>query len=618
MKDKDEDDIPDKRIENDDEVSMEEEKANEQNSDVDERVGEYEEELDSAGRKNKAINLDLSDNKEDHEEDEEELEQQAQVEQEQRQRQEEFVEEETKNGDEQEEEKFEKEGEEEINKQGGEKQPKEREEQAEEKEEKLQQEQNYETNLTHVQDEKYKKENTAVTDEENDYFPQHRYEEQDKAEDHKGVDEQEEQEGQVEREKQEEQNQNDEQGQQDEQDEPDGLEERDDEEEENYRKLVNQSEGLKNEQRQDKQSEARTITQNDKESIKNDNNEEAPISKTQSSKMADDDQEENEGVSLNMEQKDELTVQDENEENKGKSSNKQTERFGAPLESVIKPGSVSNGSKARDKNSVVQDIVNNTVYLPPLEERVDDKGKGSPETVVGPSYEKQDKEGNTEVQKVKIKNVTQIPQEKFDIESSHRADKPTRKDSSVYARNEEENLRDREGQDVKVTKDVPSTNIGQLESSKGTESAMAEKHLGATEITSTKKDGEGAGAAFQDKESSDVKNLREMANRTYGEEERRQNNSEMNTERKERREETAEKQPEMEERAELQTDHDRTEGDVKLKENGDTTEMSEMDEDKTSINREAGQESKATKSSKSAEQEPGETEKVSERPERGS
>ena len=504
MKDKDEDGVLDKRIERDDGVPMEAKKANERNGGGDENLGEYEEELDWTGRKSTKINIDTSDK--NHEKDEEGLEAQAREEQEQQQRHEGFIEEETKYGEEQEEEEFE---EEEINedKQRGENQLKQREEQEEEKEEE-QEEQNYETNAMHVQDEKYRKEN-AETKQENDYFPLHRYEEEDEAEDpDKGGDEQE---GQVQGKKQEQRNQSDEQGKQDGQDESEGVEEHDDNEEDNYRKLINQSEGLKSEQRQDTQREEKEITQQYKASMKQDNIKEVSMFRTQAFKMADDLQEENKGVPVNnMKRNDDLTVRDEDHENRGK--------------------------------------------------------------------------------------------------SSHEHD-----DLTVQDKNQENRGRGR--QDDKMTKDVPSTQIAQLEGSNGTQSAMVETQLGTTKITSTNKDGEGDGAGFQDKESRDGTKFRDnMASRTYGEG-RRQNIFEMNTERKERRGERAEEKTKMEERVELQADQVRTEGDVKLKENGYSTETSETNENKTTINREAEQEGKATKSTESAKQGPGETEKVSKGPE---
>lgn len=386
---KDEDGVLDKRIGSDNGVPMEATKANEHNSDGDENLEEYEEELDPAGIKNTGINIDSANSKEDHEKDEGGLETKVQEELEQDHRQEEFVAEKTTYGEEQEEEEFEKEGEEEINgnKQGGGKQPKQRVEQKEDKEEKMQQEQNYEANVMDVQDEKYKKGN-AETNEENDYFPQHKYKEDEAEDPDKGIGEREEQEEQVPSTTQEERNQNDEQDKQHGQDESEGLEEQDDYEEENYRKLVNQSEGLKNEQRPDKQKEEIVVTQKYKESMKHDDNKEASISKTQSFKMADegvlsnktkrnedlteeDEDEETKGKSSN--EHDDVTLQDEGEENKSKSSHEQTERFGASLETVIKPASVINESKANDKSSVAQDV-KDSVYLPPLkkvEERVE-------------------------------------------------------------------------------------------------------------------------------------------------------------------------------------------------------------------------------------------------------
>ena len=422
MIDKDEDGGLNKWFERHDGVPMETKKANEQNSD-----GEYEEELDSAGMKNTGINLDSPDDMEDHKKNEERLKVKAQEEQEQQHRYEEFVEEEATYAEELEEEEFEKEEEEQVNenKEGEEKQPK-REEQEEEKEEKIQQEQNYETNLKHEQDEKYKK-GYGETNEE------HKYKEDETEDPDKRVDEHEEKDEQVQPKTQNERSQNDDQGQQDEQDESEVLGEQDDEEEENYRKLGIQSEGLKNEQRPDKQIEEKVIAQNYKESMKHDNNKQASISKMQSFKATDDDQEENEGVPLNNRKRNDdltgqdegeenrgksnhkhddltvqdedkenkgksshehddltvqdedqenkvkashehndLTVQDEDEKNKGSSSHEHTERFGALLDTVIKPASVLNESKANDKSSVAQDV-KDSVYLPPLkraEERV--------------------------------------------------------------------------------------------------------------------------------------------------------------------------------------------------------------------------------------------------------
>ena len=507
MIEKDDNRVLDKRIESDDGVPMEAKKAfGQQNSDGNEDLEEHEGELDSAGIKNTGINIDSPDNKEDHEKGEEGLEVKTQEEEELQHRHEEFVEEETTYREEQEEEEFEKEGEEEINedKQGEEKQQK---QQEEEKDEKLQREQNYE---------KYRKEN-AETSQKNDYFPQRKYEEEDEAEDHdKEVDGQE---GQVQGKKQEERNQNSEQGKQDGLDKSQGLEEQDGDEEDNYRNFVNQSNGLKNEQRKDMQIEEKIMTQEYKESVKH-ANKGASMSKTQSFKMAHDDQGENEGASLNkMRRNDDLTVQDEDQENKGKFSHE------------------------------YDDV------------RVQDE-----------HYEE---------------NIGK---------SSHKQQSRAR-------------------QDDPVTKHVPSTQIAQLEGSRGTQSAMAETHLGTTKITSTKKYVEGDSATSQNKESRDTTNLREkLANRIYGEE-RGYNISEINIERKERRGETVDRNTEMEEKVKLQTD--KTEGDVELKQNGYSTEVSEMDEDKATLNKEAGEENNATKATELANQGPGETEKVSEEPEVG-
>ena len=71
----------------------------------------------------------------------------------------------------------------------------------------------------------------------------------------------------------------------------------------------------------------------------------------------------------------------------------------------------------------------------------------------------------------------------------------------------------------------------------------------------------------------------------------------------------------VQERVEPQTH--RTEADVKLKENGYSTEVSKMDKDESTINKEAGQEHNATKSRELANQRPGETEKVSDGPKVG-
>ena len=173
----------------------------------------------------------------------------------------------------------------------------------------------------------------------------------------------------------------------------------------------------------------------------------------------------------------------------------------------------------------------------------------------------------------------------------------------------EDNSSHKERQDDKVTKDLPLTQMAQIEGSNGTQSAMDKKYLGTIMITSRKKDGKGDGAALRDKESRDVTNVKEIiANKSYREEGRR-NISEKNTEIKEGGRETAEKATETEERVELHTGQNRIKGDVKPEEKGYLTEMSET------INREARHEDKETKSTELAKQRPGKTDKVSEGPE---
>ena len=173
----------------------------------------------------------------------------------------------------------------------------------------------------------------------------------------------------------------------------------------------------------------------------------------------------------------------------------------------------------------------------------------------------------------------------------------------------EDNSSHKERQDDKVTKDLPPTQMAQIEGSNGTQSAMDKKYLGTIMIPSRKKDGKGDGAALRDKESRDVTNVKEIiANKSYGEEGRR-NISEKNTEIKEGGRETAEKATETEERVELHTGQNRIKGDVKPKENGYLTKISET------INRQARHEDKETKSTELAKQRPGETDKVSEGPE---
>ena len=116
------------------------------------------------------------------------------------------------------------------------------------------------------------------------------------------------------------------------------------------------------------------------------------------------------------------------------------------------------------------------------------------------------------------------------------------------------------------------------------------------------------------RKAGDTTYLRELANKTYGQE-RGHSISEMNIERKERRGQTVDRNNEMEEKVKLQTD--RTEGDVELKQNGYSTEMSEMDEDKATLKKKAGEENNVTKATELANQGPGEIEKVSEGPEVG-
>ena len=479
--DKDEDGVLDKRFESDNGVPFEAKKANEQTSDGDKNLVEYEKELDLTGIGNTNITIDSPDSKEDHENDEDGKEALPWEEKEQQKKHGEYVEEATKHDEEQEEEEFDEEVQTEINEskqevenqQGGEEEAKE--------DEKLQQEQNYESNVIRSQYEKYKKGNTK-TNQENDY------EEEDKDPD-KREDEQKDQEGQEQDKKQEERNQNDEQGRKDGQNESEALEEQEDDDENNYRESVNQNEGFKSEQREDTQTKEKMITQQYEESFKHYNHKDASMSRTQSFKIANNGLNESKVVPLkHVKRNDYFTMQDEDQKNK-------------------------------------------------------------------------------------------------------------------------DNSRHEERQDDKVTKDLPPTQIAHIEGSNGTQSAMDKKYLGTIKITSSKNHGKEDGATLQDKESRDVTNVKEIiADRSYGEEGRR-NISEKNTDIKEEGRETAEKATEMEERVELQTGQNRIKGDVKPKENGYLTEMSET------INREARHEDKITKSTEVAKQRPGEIEKVSEGPE---
>lgn len=606
MEGENEEHISDKRIVSDDEVSIEEEKENEQNNEGDESLGEYEDDFDSVDRNNKERDREEEDLEEDKE-DKEELEDKEEQTEQQGRGQEKFG----KGEEEQEEEEFENEGEEETNE---EEQVKPHEDESEE----LKQEQIYETKVVH-EDEKYKKENTAVPDEENEYFPHNRdEEEQVETEEHKELN------------KQEKQDKQEEEGKQEQQDEQDNQEEHDDEEEK-YHMLINQTEGLES-----VQSTANIITESEKdeESMGHDKNKEASMHKTQLSKISNEDKQENEGVPLNEIKKNEdLTIQDEeDEENEGTPSNENQSREEMATtseiaetqtqdkivdnritaqEKTLKTESVSNRSNENVDKGEDQNITNKHTSLRHAE-RFEDERKNSSKMLESPSYEEQEKEGNPEVLDVNNKNVTRTHEEKGDVYGSDMVERPTVEDISEYSRSEEEKINDRKGQEDEVTEDAPSTRTGQLDDNNGTESVTAERHLGENEINSTKKDEEGADAAIQDKESNDVNNLKEeRANRTHEEDEAKsQSDSEVNMEEKDKGGETIERGPEMNEGVQLPTSHGGRESAVKINENGNMTEAINGEVEQDSF-KDGNDENK--KSTESTEQESPEIEKVSDK-----
>ncbi|XP_078366828.1 uncharacterized protein LOC144650905 isoform X1 [Oculina patagonica] len=592
MEDEKEEDILDKRIISDDEVSIEEERENEQNNEGNESFGEYEDDFDSVDRNNKERNKKEKDQEEDKEEELKDKEEQ--IEQQRRER-EDFG----KGEEEQEEEEFEMEGEEETNEE-------EKVKPLEDENEELKQEQSYETKVVH-EDEKYKKENTAVPDEENEYFQHNRdEEEQDETEEHKELNEQEEQ----------------------------------DEEEEEYHMLVNQTEGLKS-----VQSTANyTITESEKdeESMEHDNSKEALIHKTQSYNTTNENNQENEGVPLNeIKENEDLTIEDEgDEENDGTPSNenqsreemantseiaeKQTQnnivdyKITAQEKTMITE-SVSNRSDENVDKEADQNITNKHTSLSHAEHFEDERNNSS-EMLESPSYEELKKDDNPEVEDVNNKNVTRTNEENGDANGSDMVERSKEEDISEYSINEEENIDDRKGQEEVVTEDDPSTRTGQHDDNNGTESVTAEGNLGQDETNSTKKDERGADAAVQDKESNDENNLIEKkANRTHEEDEaaKSQSDNEMNTHGKDKEGETIEKEPEMNKVLQLPTNHGGAESAVKLNENGNMTEAREMVEDKTAINGEVEQDSFKDKndenetSTESTEQESPEIEKNS-------
>ena len=584
-------DISDKRIESDNEVSIEEEKENEQNNEGDESLGEYEDDFDPADRKDK----DSFDNKEAHEENEDELEEQEkQIEQEKSREQEELKKEE----EEQEEEEFEDEGEDEIVEEKQVKPP------AGDNEE-FRQKQSYGTKVVH-EDEKYINENTAVTDEEIEHF-QHNTDEEDEPEDHKELHEQEERDKQEEERKQEQQN------------EQDDLEEQD-EEIEKYRKLVNLTEGLEN-----VQSEANTVTrsENGAESMKY-----YDYKKAQMHEISDEDKQDNEGVPLNEIKKNGDLTMGEEEENEVTPSkeNKSREKMVAKSEIVdrqtqnnsvdsiktqdtfVKEGQLERFAAAQEKTIKTESVSNRSI-----------ERKNGSEVLEGPSDDGQEKEVNTEVEDINNKNAASTEEEKSDVNGSNKAERPTGEDISVYSRNEEENTRERKEQEDEVTEEAPSTGTGAELDAKGSELATAERHVGESKINSTKKDEKRAGAAIQDIESDNVKHLKEAsANKTTeAVEVKSQNSSEMNTEEQDKRGQTTEKVPEMNQGAELPTDTVGKESAVKVNQNINVTEAREMDDDKTTTNEEVEPESfyveddEREKPTESSEQESHETEKVS-------
>lgn len=586
--DKNEEDISDKQIERDNEVSIEEEKENEQNNEGDESLGEYEDDFDPADRKDN----DSFDNKEAHVENKDELEEQEkEIEQEKGREQEEIK----KEGEEEEE--FEEEGEDEIVEDEQVKLP------AGDNEE-FRQKQSYGTKVVHEDE----NENTAVPDEEIEHFQHNRdEEEQDEPEDHKELDEQEERDKQEEERKQEQQN------------EQDDLEEQD-EEVEKYRKLVNKTEGSES-----VQSEANAVTrsENGAESMKY-----YDYKKAQMHEISDEDKQENEGVPLNEIKKNEDLAMGEEEANKGTPSNenKSREKMVAKSEIVdrqtqnnsvdsikrqdtfIKEGQLGRFAAAQEKTIKTESVSNRSI-----------ERKNGSEVLEGPSDDEQEKEVNTEVKDVNNKNAASTEEEKSDVNGSNKAERPTGGDISVFSRNEEENMGERKEQEDEVTEEAPSTGTGAELDAKGSELATAERHVGESKINSTKKDEKRAGAAIQDIESDNVKHLKEgSANKTNeADKVKSQNSSEMNTEEKDKRGQTSEKVPEMNEGVELPTDNVGKESAVKVNQNINVTEAREMDDDKTTTNKEVEPESfnveddEREKPTESSEQKSHETEKVS-------